>query len=135
MQNIIDMMSDAAKTEREKYHVKLGDLISFLAEHHEKIVRVPFLGTSVKSPDSYRGYYSDLALSPSKEPITAKELHGLLSLILNTNLTGYKGGEYMMDRNTPLWISNYGQADGLAVVSVDVDYENNFINLITKKVD
>jgi hypothetical protein len=31
---------------------------------------------------------------------------------------GYKGGEYEMDDDTPLWVANHGNSGGTAVVGI-----------------
>jgi hypothetical protein len=72
--------------------------------------------------DSYRGYYEQLALGWKEgehgEIVTVEEL---LTKAKETELkefTGYKGGEYVMYRETPLWVANYGRCHGTAIVGV-----------------
>jgi hypothetical protein len=47
--------------------------------------------------------------------------------------TGYKGGEYIMDADTPLWVANNGETGGTAVV--DVRDDTSTIRLITDVID
>ncbi len=57
---------------------------------------------------SYRGYYSDLAFDPSGGIVTAGELLAQCQNAMGQIYTGYKGGDYGMTANTPVWIANYG---------------------------
>ena len=76
---------------------------------------------------SYRGYYHHLALDPLDQRSPGSPNHMRVGEMFTKSKTalqwsvfqGYHGGEYEMDRDTPLWISRYGYADGTAVVGVD----------------
>lgn len=56
----------------------------------------------------------------------------LLEKINGQTVTGYKGGDYCMDRNAPLWVANYGASSGFlppvdgnscqAIVGIDVRF-------------
>jgi hypothetical protein len=65
--------------------------------------------------------------------MTAEALHALLVDTLGKTLEGYKGGDFLMDADTPLWCSPYGDASGLAIVRME--YEDGLVQLFTKKVD
>ena len=69
--------------------------------------------------DSYRGYYNELALGYSiEEPEKLMTVEDLIHEAINCigkEFTGYKGGQFVMDTNTPLWISNYGKCSGAKV--------------------
>ena len=80
--------------------------------------------------NSYRGYYHHLVLHPldpldrrspgSPSHMRVGELLAKSKMALQRRVfEGYHGGEYAMDRDTPLWVSRYGHADGTAVVGVD----------------
>lgn len=68
---------------------------------------------------SYRGYYDQIALSYgcATWPLVSKVLSELKSAV-GTEFTGYKGGKYVMHRHTPVWVSDYGETSGVAVVGV-----------------
>jgi len=34
---------------------------------------------------------------------------------------GYKGGDYVMGANTPLWIGEYGSAGGIKLIAIHSD--------------
>jgi len=61
-----------------------------------------------------------LALEESTEPTTVGELVNALTEILNTELEGYKGGEFLMDSSVPVWISPFGVATQIAIMDVDL---------------
>jgi hypothetical protein len=92
-----------------KYHLTLGQLI-------KRLDRVPGVtkiltadGQGIEGLCSYRGYYSDLALNPVGGPVwTADQLLREAKFVINTELTGYKGGEFLMTKDTPLWLARYG---------------------------
>lgn len=72
--------------------------------------------------DSYRGYYSDLALgftdgATTKTPLV-KDLLTLAKEAVGKTFEGYKGGSYKMGVKTPLWVANYGQSGSTAIVDV-----------------
>jgi len=96
---------------------QLTDKLGSIPMH--KVVKAGIDGKlfNVESVDSYRGYYSDLALEPGKESTVAQLLNELYTADGGT-YTGYKGGDYYMDSGTLMWVSNYGEASGLMVVGV-----------------
>ena len=141
MQRLIDAISDSARITRQDYHLTLGGLIERLqlvttAGHDAgKIVQTD-AGVPVSAVlQSYRGYYSDCAIAPAAndEPwATAGTLLAAAKAVLDQPLEGYKGGQYIMDADTPLWVSEYGHASGLAVIWMIVRPEA--VTLITKQV-
>jgi hypothetical protein len=126
IQYMLNVMMEAGRSAREDYHVKLGDAIDILAAAPGD-TRVN-LSNKV---DSYRGYYEDLAIEPGES--TASELHAALSDVIDTKLEGYKGGEYLMTVDTPLWEACYGST-GDAIVGIDVEVPGE-IRFIFKNVD
>lgn len=65
--------------------------------------------------DSWRGSYDELALKYAgneSEAFTVTELLGLLKSVIGRTLTGYKGGDYLMGKTTPVWVANYGKCEG-----------------------
>ncbi len=55
---------------------------------------------------SYRGFYAHLAIEPGES--TVGELLSNLEAAVGSTFTGYKGGEYVMSRKTPMWLAEYG---------------------------
>lgn len=114
--------SDAIDAVRQPLHsgLRLGDLIDGLrAARQDASVEFDFGGLKPKGVDSYRGYYSDLALSWDSVGLDVARLLKVLEAADGEVFTGYKGGDYRMDRSTPVWVANYGQCHGVAVVRVD----------------
>jgi hypothetical protein len=71
--------------------------------------------------DSYRGYYSDLAFEPSESGETVASLLNRCQAAMGEVFQGYKGGDYVMGRNTPLWIANYGSCGPRLMALVEKD--------------
>ena len=81
----------------------LGELIKRLEKEDPGRI-VPF---GFSRPHSYRGYYDELAFEP-KENITIGEMLEAAQSALGKTFMGYKGGEYVMDEFTYVWLSEYG---------------------------
>lgn len=72
---------------------------------------------------SWRGDYDCLALGyclygDSKEFITVGKLKSILQNSLGETFMGYKGGEFVMEKNTPVYLDNYGFATGHYIARV-----------------
>lgn len=120
IQAMMNAMMAATKDERSRYHLTLGGLIEALEAAPAKAVVTFSDGQRPREMCSYRGYYSDLAISCGSKPMTAKGLLSIARAALNAEFTGYKGGEFMMMEETPLWRSEYGHDSGEAIISADV---------------
>ncbi len=125
IQGLVDMMGNIARDTRKDYHVCLGDFLDMLRMADPEAL-IP-----LTSPHSYRGYYSDLALEPTPgAPIKVWQLINQLSDVIDTELTGYKGGEFLMSADTPIWVSHYGTT-GSALVAFDPET----ITILTKDLE
>lgn len=102
--------------------ITLGELIDKLSVcNQDASVYFDFLQSSPTTLDSYRGYYDQLALgwdSSSDAPTVASLIDNLCSAI-GATFTGWKGGEFVMDRNTQVWCDNPGRCTGTAIVDID----------------
>lgn len=122
LQKAYHLASQMATDTRSKYHLTLGRLIRRL----EKMPRSQTIltcnnGFGIEGLCSYRGYYSDLALCPTAGAVlSAGQLLGACNEVLDTELTGYKGGEFLMTKDTPLWVAEYGRL-GVAVTDITPD--------------
>jgi hypothetical protein len=122
MQQLINSMNAASKQERSNYHMTLGKLIEKL-KSVDGDLRVVCSDNQDEAPGeamSYRGYYSDLAFKPTAEPVTVGALLARCEAALDTEMTGYKGGEFRMGADTPLWVAPYGSCPGRAVMDIVV---------------
>jgi hypothetical protein len=122
IQAMIDFENRIAAGTRSKYHLTLGQLISRLEKMHTRNHRLLTSdGRGIEGLGSYRGYYSDLALHPVNGPVwTVAQLCRACIGVLDTTLTGYKGGEFLMTKDTPLWLASYGNL-GSAIIALTPD--------------
>ncbi|MEM6668575.1 MAG: hypothetical protein AAF661_05095 [Pseudomonadota bacterium] len=121
-QKIVDAMARALAAQRSEYHLTLGQLIhqlSALTEAQKDLPVVTAEGLGIERPRSYRGYYEDLAFCPS-EPRTGSEVLSSAESALGSTYEGYKGGNYVMTAKTSLWVSDWGNASGIAIVGLEV---------------
>jgi len=66
---------------------------------------------------SWRGSYDCLGLSYGQNQINVKEFLSLCRQQIGAIYTGYKGGEYTMDTNTSVFISQYKETgDSRAII-------------------
>jgi hypothetical protein len=89
--------------EESKKGLTLGELIDTLRSMppDAQVANLTF-------PHSYRGYHEDLAFEQKSGTRLASELLSDCESSLNKIFFGYKGGEYGMVRETPVWIADYG---------------------------
>jgi hypothetical protein len=70
--------------------------------------------------DSWRGAYKELALDYNEDS-DAMKVTDFLEMCRQTigkTFTGYKGGEFTMNKHTPIWIANHGDAGSTALIEV-----------------
>lgn len=124
----IQAMSAARKQSAQ--NMRLGDLIKSLETRPEDSwLRFDFCGISPIDVDSYRGFYEDLALVPSEfnqsSDVTVGSFLPTLKRAVGETFEGWKGGDYVMDEKTLLWVAQRGNSNSTAVVGVawSGDYE------------
>lgn len=134
-QKLLDTVSDAAMRERSNYHVTLGEMIEALVsvDYSKRVVLSDAPDGGLGHAMSYRGYYSDLAFSPTNDQITVGKLLAECNVAMGSTFEGYKGGDYLADEKAPLWVSSYGDASGRAIIAT-TDTPEAFI-LTIKTVD
>ncbi len=134
IQALFDAIGDASMRTRSGYHLTLGGAIEKLGGmDRESIVVFDFnRNVGPESPHSYRGYYSDLSLSPSGKGVTVAAFLRDCTAANGHTFEGYKGGDYMMTESTPLWAAFYGDT-GRAII--DLRVEGDTIVLVTKSID
>lgn len=98
---MMDGMSAQWQKERAESQMTLGKLI----ERLESLPPETML--DLAEPHSYRGYYSDLAFEKGDE-ITAAAALTMCRAAMGEVFQGYKGGDFQMGRNTPVWRASYG---------------------------
>ena|SRR5690349_15752338 len=117
-----------------KSQMSLGEIITTLRRKEpEKTVTYDFVHFRPQGIHSYRGYYEQLAIGYGHDDITVADLLALCERAVGKTFTGYKGGDYVMSENTPVWVANHNEAGGTAIVYVqDQDWR---IVLITAAID
>lgn len=106
----------------------LGDFIETLADLDPDLPVVFDNGAHPDSFASYRGYYDQITLTQGKSPKRVRDVLRAAQKAVGATFQGYKGGDYVMDEDTPLWASDYGDT-GLALVGVARD--NGHVKIIT----
>lgn len=95
----------------------LSDLIEWLeAQDPDTVIKHGF-----GKPDSYRGYYEDLAFEPA-DNVTIGSMLAYAKSAMNRTFQGYKSGDYTMGELTECWIAKYGRADGEVIGKVLLKY-------------
>ena len=121
IETVFDAMKDSMRNTRSDYHLTLGDLIDALEGVEDATLPVVFDDAIVPgSLKSYRGYYDDLAfeLREVGSDVTVSDVLDECRDALDTKFTGYKGGEFYMGEDTPLWRAAWGEI-GKPVLAVE----------------
>lgn len=138
IQETIELMSKSWRQSRGQYHLTLGKVIKQLgSETGSKVfdseLPIEFIdGGSPCSPHSYRGYYSDLAFETGPT-IKVKDFLEMCQKALGKTFVGYKGGDFVMGEDTPLWRANYGCC-GEAIMGMAIVHDTKIL-LTTQLVD
>lgn len=103
IQSYIDGFFAAQRMERTKTQMTLGKMINFLSSADPDLL-IP----SLENPHSYRGYYEDLAFEPSDGFRKASDLLADCLSALGKTFEGWKGGDFLMKEDTPVWIAVEG---------------------------
>ena len=91
----------------------LGEIITYL----RTLPREQHVPHGFGEPQSYRGYYEDLAFEPVADTTVGAMLDAAESALGKT-FTGYKGGEFKMTECTDCWLAEYGSS-GVPIVLPD----------------
>jgi hypothetical protein len=100
LQAAIEGMSHQWQHERSETQMTLGKLINRLGE------LPPETSVNLSNPHSYRGYYSDLSFESGST--TAGEALTMVRNCMGQVFKGYKGGDFPMHANSPVWQASYG---------------------------
>jgi hypothetical protein len=86
--------------------ITLGQLIDTLKSADQSLL----VADGFTEPDSWRGVYAFLRFSPARNTFVKDMLfyaHGAIG----ATFEGYKGGNYTMNRETPVFIDGYGESN------------------------
>lgn len=111
---------------RNNTGLSLGELIDALTDFdHTLYVQFDFAGAAPTTIDSYRGYYEDVAIGYSGEYSDVQCRVGKFLDTLKSSehktFTGWKGGDYVCDRESAVWVACPGTAPGVYIIGVEVD--------------
>ncbi|MFW5962624.1 MAG: hypothetical protein ACOCQR_03310 [bacterium] len=91
-----------------------------MREYGKKCIYVPFYTTLPKD-------------------VRVKDLLQMLKSIIGKTMTGYKGGDFLIGKSTPLWVSKYGESGGYRTnkeydkqAIIDVEKKEESVRLKTK---
>lgn len=116
---VLQALVDCMNSEEQKKRANSGQLT--LGKLIEKLELLPpdTPITGLGALRSYRGYYADLAFEPEDGITTVGVVIERCRAAMGREFTGYKGGEFLMGENTPLWVSGYGYASGLKLMGLE----------------
>ena len=106
-------------------NLKLGELCDFDVDPSFIVIRSDNK-KSIGSLHSYRGYYDHLAFAPSNNIRTIGEVIEDAKMAIGKTFSGWKGGEFKMTINTPLWVSAVGAVSHKAISGLKIK-DNNVI--------
>lgn len=104
IEHLVDGVAASAQRELAKTQMTLGELIAAL-----EAIPPGAVVADLRGPHSYRGHYCDLALSHHRKAWRyACDLLADCRSAMGKEFKGYKGGEFLMGPNTPVWVADYG---------------------------
>lgn len=121
-------MNHTRTAESGKEQFSLGNLIDALEkiEDKSKNVYIDFEQAIPYGLGSYRGSYDELCMqfAFNKAGPTVKDLLKELHSTVGAIFEGWKGGEFLMTKDTPIWIAETGNVSRTVIVAVaDNDYD------------
>jgi hypothetical protein len=133
IQKLFDTISKQDELTRSKYHLTLGKAIEILKTIDPSFtIMSDFNGQGPCSPHSYRGYYSDLSIDIQDDIALVGDFLKELEKSYGKTFTGYKGGDFLMTKDTPLWCAPYGNT-GRAIMGITIIHNEAIIQ--TKEID
>lgn len=145
LQQMVNNITEQARKQREQEQMTLGQLIEQLEKMSSDSGVICSTDTSMvfTTFDSYRGYYDDLALGyiakdyyeekKDDEIHTVKDFLAEAKSCLGKTFYGWKGGKFIMDKNTPLWVANSGHTSNFVIDRIEESCGSCFVYLGIKK--
>ncbi|MCW5763595.1 MAG: hypothetical protein KIT88_10175 [Phycisphaeraceae bacterium] len=116
----------------------LGELIKHLEVHlsdsPDADVQFDFCGVKPSELYSYRGSYDQIAISwTDGSRVMAADFLKELRAAIGKTFTGWKGGGFVMDTDTEIWVDQCGKATGTRIVGTKMMYST--ITIVTEQTD
>ncbi len=145
LQTALNNAMVAARQEELKNspQILLGELILKLEAVQDKQKPVVFdFGSHPTDLGSWRGSYCELALGYTEgvcPPALGRILDNCKAAFGET-FQGYKGGDYVMGKATPVWVANYGESgctfnDEYQTIAIVDVLDGEQVTLITKPLE
>lgn len=131
IQKLLDGMSAMGRLTRRNYHLTLGALTMKLEALPTEMPVEFDDGSPVGEEQSYRGYYDDLAFARGPKSSLVTDVLEACRRAASQTYTGYKGGDFTYDADTPLWSAEYG-CTGPAIIDA-IERDDKLI-LVTRQV-
>lgn len=119
---------DSMNKEKGTEQLTLQELYDKVAQalkdsYPKENVSVEFdFGPRVGSFHSWRGDYSHASVSPEWEysgpEMDAKKFLNALGEFIGSTQEGYKGGDFLMSGDTPIWVADYGNSGHTVICGV-----------------
>lgn len=118
------LVSNAVKAQRQEElknspQLMLGEIVLKLesVKNKELPLYIDLMDKRPKGINSWRGRYDELAIQTEdfgqykgKENPTVLEWIEVLKDVIGKEFYGYKGGDFLMGKNTPVWLAEYGNS-------------------------
>lgn len=102
--------------------ITLGALIDGLSQcKPDAYIQFRFASLNPGRLRSYRGYYDHLAIEPDGSFTRVADFLQHARHVLGKSFEGYKGGDYVMDDDTPIWVANWGDTSSTRVTGITDD--------------
>ena len=144
VQQLINKMNEQAKLYEGKEY-NLGNLIDDLEPYKDQDIPVIFDDGFVPGDFmSWRGRYNCLSLDYHQSDLvytSSIALYNMAKCALNSPFEGYKGGTFIMDKDTPIYKAYYGECEAIRygkygiVKIVGIEKESSKIILKTRLIE
>ena len=130
-QAMVDAILKPHREARGRDTMSLGDIIAALkkAKPDAYVLTYPIEDLKLTTLASWRGIYEHLAigyeLCDGAWGFKAADLLAECEAAIGQTFTGYKGGDYVMGLNTPVWLANYGRSPSSTIDRIVIDDNGN----------
>src|SRR3990167_10115818 len=97
----------------------------------ERLIVFDFAMISPTTIASYRGFYEQAALGFSEDgSVTVRGLLSEIESAIGKKFTGWRGGDYLFDEGTELWVANQGRTSKKRILDL-ADYDDSWFVIRT----